>query len=222
MADTSDDPPTDSPRVEDPKPLRTSVEGVVFLHKEIWRVVELQLTAAEAAVSGSFYHDLVAMVFTSHALEGYLNFVGERLAPEYWKKERRHFRFTGFAGKAGKIFELCGLPEPEKGRPPYSSVWLLKDFRDQIGHAKPISFEIERDHGHEDHPDFTGYNPLMERVNHANALQCADDTREIVTMIHRAAKTQVPHDIWFGESGLGGNISHRSHFTRARPISTEM
>jgi hypothetical protein len=200
----------------DPKPLKTTAEGEIFLYKEIWRVVQRQLGIAEAMPKGSFYDDLVAMVFTSHALEGYLNFVGERLDERFWNKERQHFRVTGFVGKAAKVFELCGLPEPDKAARPYSSVWSLKKLRDKIAHAKPIKFKIEMEHGHDDTPDITGYNPLTEFVSHTNALQCADDAREIIRMIHEAAKSRITDDFWFGDEGLGGIMGHRSHSTRAK------
>ena len=64
------------------KSVRTSVEGERFLHKDLWRVVERQLDHALGTPRGAFYDDLVAMVFALHALEAYLNFVGERVAPE--------------------------------------------------------------------------------------------------------------------------------------------
>ena len=60
----------------------TSVEGERFIHKELWRVVIRQLEHAKANPSGAFYDDLVAMTFAFHALEAYLNYVGEKLAPD--------------------------------------------------------------------------------------------------------------------------------------------
>jgi hypothetical protein len=198
----------------DPKPLKTTIEGEVFLHKDIWAVVQRQLAHAERMPGGSFYDNLVAMVFMSHALEGYLNFVGERLDAEFRKKERR----MGFAVKAAKVFELCGLPEPDRAARPYSSVWLLKNLRDDIAHAKPFKFKIDREHGHDDVPDFTGPNhhPLIEIVSHTNAQQCADDVREVVRMIHPAAAKLRIDDLYFGDEGLAGNMSHRTYFTRGR------
>src|SRR4051794_8056667 len=119
---------------------RVEVEGEHLLHRILWQVVERQLSNASKNPSGSFYDDLAAMVFASHALEAYVNFVGERLDPEFWKDERIHFRATGFAGKLSKILELCGIEEPSKTERPYSTVWTLKALRDRIAHAKPERF----------------------------------------------------------------------------------
>ena len=193
-------------------PLRTTVEGEVFLHRELWVVVQRQLASAESNPKGAFYDDLVAMVFTSHTLEGYLNFVGERLDPNFWEKERHHFRQTGFAGKAKKIFELCGRPEPDKTIRPYSSVWELKILRDQIAHGNPIRFRLDTEHGHDDRPDYTGYSPLTDAVTHEKAHRYAADADQIIGMIHDAAKSKI-NDLWFGDEGLRGPMSHRGHFT---------
>src|SRR5438045_8862402 len=119
--------------------LMTSVEGERFIHKELWRVVIRQLEHAKANPSGAFYDDLVAMTFAFHALEAYLNYVGEKLAPDIWKNERSFFSkqpFRGFDGRIRKVFELVGLPEPARDARPYSSVWLLKGLRDLMAHGK--------------------------------------------------------------------------------------
>src|SRR6476661_401985 len=119
-------------------PVRTDIEGSRFLHKELWRVVARQLEHGQSTPAGAFYDDLVAMVFALHALEAYLNYVGEHLAPRIWKDERNFFHnepYRGFDGKIRKILELTHIAEPERDQRPYSTVWLLKDLRDQISHA---------------------------------------------------------------------------------------
>ena len=135
------------------KTVRTSVEGERFLHKDLWRVVERQLDHALGTPRGAFYDDLVAMVFALHALEAYLNFVGERVAPEIWKDEREFFRnvpYRGFDGKVRKVLELVGLAEPACDIRPYSTVWVLKDLRDLIAHAKPMTFVKVIEHSSEE------------------------------------------------------------------------
>jgi hypothetical protein len=62
--------------------LETTFNGESLLHRELWRVVEMQGEFAERrGERWAFYTDLVAMVFAFHTVEAYLNFVGGLLAP---------------------------------------------------------------------------------------------------------------------------------------------
>jgi hypothetical protein len=48
------------------------------------------------------------MVFGFQTVEAYLNFVGERLAPEIWDDERNYFRrepYRGWDGKLRKVMD---------------------------------------------------------------------------------------------------------------------
>ena len=48
-----------------------------------------------------------AMVFAFHAMEGYLNYVRERIFPDLWSDERADFRESGITGKLASICERC-------------------------------------------------------------------------------------------------------------------
>jgi gamma-glutamylcysteine synthetase len=50
--------------------------GEEYVHKAVWRVANRQLVHAKTETKGAQLDDLVAMVFASHALEGYANFLG--------------------------------------------------------------------------------------------------------------------------------------------------
>jgi hypothetical protein len=81
------------------------------------------------------------MVFAFHSIEGYLNFVGEKILPELWKDEKKNFSRTGIRGKLSKICECCGIALPDKGRRPYSTVSELKKTARQDGAPKDASGE---------------------------------------------------------------------------------
>jgi len=187
------------------------VEGETLLHRILWQTVERQLKNASKNPNGSFYDDLAAMVFASHALEAYLNFVGERLAPEFWKDERKHFRPTGFAGKILKVLELCQIEEPSKIERPYSTVWMLKALRDRIAHAKPERFSATRWHSANEEPDLFR-KPLDGVVTHENALAAADDLKKFVRPIHEAARAKI-QDVGLGTEAFG-RIVQRSTGSR--------
>jgi hypothetical protein len=192
----------------------TLVEGERFLHKDLWRVVERQLDHATAMPTGAFYEDLVAMVFALHALEAYLNFVGERVAPDIWKDEREYFRrepYRGFDGKVRKVLELVGISEPPRDVRPYRTVWLLKDLRDLIAHAKPIRLDGVLEHSASEEPA-PPRSPLRDVVTHENAERARDDVQTFADTIHAAALLNVK-DIWFGKSAFGGTFQYSSSHT---------
>jgi len=190
---------------------RTTVEGERFLHKDLWRVVERQLEHAVGTPQGAFYDDLVAMVFALLALEAYLNFLGERVAPEIWKDERNFFRkepYRGFDGKLRKVLELVGVPEPARDIRPYSTVWFLKDLRDLIAHAKPMRFTNAIEHEVDQEPSIF-HSPLRDVITRENAERARDDIKTFIESIHAAAIPKVS-DIWFGPAAFGGTVQHSS------------
>jgi hypothetical protein len=195
---------------------RTSIEGEVFLHKELWRVVNRQIERAETNPVGAFYDDLVAMVFAFHTLEAYLNCAGERIAPEFWKDERVHFRSTGFAGKLRKILELCNVPEPDKNTRPYSTVWQLKILRDRIAHARPERFSDDFVDANDSDVNALFRAPLGGVITHENARKAAEDIKGLIWQIHHAAKPLIhDDDLWFVAHPLEGALSYSTGSTTA-------
>src|SRR5260221_10404931 len=91
--------------------LVTTFEGKELAHRVCWEVVLEQHALADGRERDWYRPSLVAMVFAFHAVEAYLNFVGELLAPDIWKNEREYFKklpYRGFSGKLRKVMELAG------------------------------------------------------------------------------------------------------------------
>jgi hypothetical protein len=152
----------------------TSFEGEYFLHSFLWGATQHQLEQAATLAKGYQFDDLAAMVLAFNTLEAYLNFVGDRLAPEIWKDERRYFRSDGFGGKIRKVFELCHLSELNKEQRPYASVWQAKEIRDLIAHAKTERESGQVRHAADDEPP--KWIPSIESlVTHERATQFVDD-----------------------------------------------
>jgi hypothetical protein len=193
--------------------LLTKIEGENFTHKSLWSVVERQIENAEARQAGSLFDLLPAMVFALLSFEAYLNFLGERLAPEIWKDERNFFRnvpYRGFEGKVRKVFELCRIPEMGRTERPYSTVWKLKDLRDLIVHGKSekISMTLE----HQDDASRSFHNVELYRlVSLENAYQARDDIYAVSLRLHGAAREafdgSIPRrtDPWFGTDPFAGS-----------------
>ena len=135
--------------------------------------------------------------------------------PRIWKDERKFFRnvpYRGFDGKVRKVLELVGLAEPARDIRPYSTVWVLKDLRDLIAHAKPMTFDKVIEHSSEEELLFLE-SPLRDVVTRDNAERARDDIKAFVESIHTAAISKVK-DIWFGPAAFGGTLQYSSSQTK--------
>jgi hypothetical protein len=146
--------------MEGPRVLVTTFQGEDLPHRLMWAIVKDHaklVTEREQDWSNSA---LVAMVFAFHTVEAYLNFVGERLAPNIWSDERNFFRkepYRGWDGKLRKVMEIVGLPMMPNDRP-LKTILELKELRDLIVHGRPerLTGEVLHMQGtHSPYPDFT-------------------------------------------------------------------
>jgi hypothetical protein len=97
--------------------IKTAREEERLVHPVLWLVANRQLERAKAKPRGAQYDHTAAMVFAFHAYEAYINFIGTRLALEIWRKELDIP--GGCNGKLHKVFDLCGLPQPDESEEPF-------------------------------------------------------------------------------------------------------
>jgi hypothetical protein len=190
----------------------TEYQGERILYRQLWRIVERQFK--DAPLGGSTLDMMVAMVFAFHTFEAYLNFVGERLAPDVWERERDFFRkspYLGFDGKVRKVFELLEKPEPDRSCRPYSTVWWLKKLRDGIAHAKVDRFcdVVEHEENHLPLPP-PGLFDIYATAE--NGRRARDDIAEVMECIHAHAKPRI-NDSWFGREALTGPLGYSTGST---------
>jgi hypothetical protein len=174
-----------------------------YLHKSAWCVVGRQIEYAEAKRSGALYDDLVAMMFTFLCFEGFLNFVGDKIAPDLWNDEKKRFKGDGIYGKLEVICERCGLAKPDKGRPPYLTLSALKILRDAMAHPK-IHKNDDRVTPFAEGKIFPE-KYLTKLVSHEKALRARDDVKWIACEIHKAARAKFP-DADLGTNALEGIV----------------
>ncbi len=98
-------------------------EGEEHLHKDVWRVLQRQIEYAEA--KGALYDGLIAMVFAFHTIDGYLNYLGERITPDLWGDEKVVFKENDVTDKLA-LCKRCSLAAPDYGKRPYGTVSKLK------------------------------------------------------------------------------------------------
>ena len=208
---------------EQPLTLKSTYEGDELVHRRLWRIVEMNAKAAEEQVEGSFYPALISQVFAFHTIEAYLNFVGERIAPEIWKDERNYFRrepYRGWDGKLRKVMELVDLTrEPDKR--PQTTIARLRFLRDLIAHGKSERFAGEHIHSSEERPPLFPPSTLTAAVAPREELpDILSDVEEFLNDIHRRAAPKIEvlwantdSAIWFGSEALRGPSRYSSGTT---------
>ena len=155
------------------------------------------------------------MVFGFHTVEAYLNFVGERLAPEIWKDERNYFRkepYRGWDGKLRKVMELVGMPWPETIERPLKTILELKELRDLIAHPIPERLARETLHAEGTEAPYL-VSTLRSKFTPKDKLtKAVDDVELFLNFIDNLAAPKV-NDIWFGVEALRGPDEHSSWTT---------
>lgn len=201
----------------EPAMLKTTFEGAEIIHRHLWEIVEAEAKLASARDKDWFNPSLVAMVFASHTVEAYLNFIGERIAPDIWKDERNYFRkqpYRGWEGKLRKVLELVGMAcSPDI--PPLKTVLGLKELRDLIAHGKPekLAGEIIHPQGTDSpFPVSTLRGLITPKAKLATVMA---DIEKFLNEIHTLAAPKV-NDPWFGTEALRGPSTYSAGTTTLR------
>jgi transcriptional regulator with XRE-family HTH domain len=186
--------------------VKTTSKGETFPHLLLWEIVEEQAKLASERERDWSRPALVAMVFGFHTVEAYLNFVGERLAPEIWQDERNYFRrepYRGWDGKLRKVMELVGMPWAEPIERPLKTILELRELRDLIAHPKPekLKSEIIHAEGTEAPPPVSALRSKF--TPKTKVITAVHDVEEFLNQVHRLATPKVD-DIWFGSEALRG------------------
>lgn len=195
--------------------LKTTSEGEALPHRFLWEIVEEQAKLASDREREWSKPALVAMVFAFHTVEAYLNFVGERLAPEVWRDERNYFRrepYRGWDGKLRKVMELVGMPCPDLVKRPLKTILELRELRDLIAHPKPekLTREIVHDDGTEA-PSLVS--TLRSKFTPKDRLtRAVHDVEQFLNRVHALAAPKV-NDSWFGSEALRGPHQYSSGTT---------
>jgi hypothetical protein len=194
--------------------LSTTFEGKELLHRELWRIVEREMTHADELTRGWFEPTLVAMVFAFHTVEAYLNFVGGQLDPQTWADERSYFRnepYRGLAGKLHKVLDLVGLPWAPDVRP-LKTVLELKTLRDLIAHGKPEKLAGQMAHSRDIEVPFPVSTLRSLATPKGRLSPILKDVEQLLDQIHKLAKPRIA-DIWFGDRALRGPSTYSVRHT---------
>ena len=190
--------------------------GENYPHRTLWLMTRRLFEDARTTEKGAQLYDATAMVLAAMTFESYINYLGFKLDPVAWQRERK----WSWADRVEKAFVLCDLPVPDKNRRPYSSIWALKDFRDTLAHGKVKVIDEMVEHlVDEERPWLRGIfdGVVTSELTHLYL----EDLHEQCRMMHTAAKpkaftcigvVQIP-DIWFGDDPLEGITGYQSAST---------
>lgn len=197
--------------------LKTTYEGEELIHRHLWDIVEAEANLALERETGWFNPSLVAMVFAFHTVEAYLNFVGERLAPQIWQDERSYFRkepYRGWEGKLRKVLELVGLHWSPEERP-LKTVLGLRDLRDTIAHGKSEKLKGEILHSQNTESPFPISRLTSLIIPKEKLTRILPDVEQFLNQIHTRAVQSVKDDLWFGTEALRGPRTYSARSTSA-------
>jgi hypothetical protein len=194
--------------------LKTTFEGEEILHRILWVITEREAKLCDELTEGWLYPSVVAMVFAFHTVEAYLNYVGERLAPDIWTDERNFFRrkpYRGWDGKLRKVMELAGVVLKPEDRP-LKTILELKELRNLIAHGKPEKLTGEVIHPH-DTDALPPISTLRQMVIPKEKLKTMlPDVEQFLNQVHALAAPKVT-DIGFGSEAVHGALQYNSFLT---------
>ena len=184
----------------------------VYNHRILWMAAEQNLLQITPSNKESNYFSVGAMFLFFAAFEGYLNWLGNRVAPEVWKDERQFFSHSPFHGTLGKylfLAKILRISNPDPSRRPFQTAKELLDLRNMVAHPKSEAGEkpVKFNEGYFP-PHFEGQ--LAEKVSGEKAHRAKEDLKELADGLHRKAKliyaSNVPESEAFG-SFLGVTIT---------------
>jgi hypothetical protein len=111
-----------------------------YNHRILWQTAEKNLQLVAPLNKDAMFFALGAMFLFFAAFEGYLNWLGNRIAPETWKDEKRFFSRSPFQGTLGKykyLAKILELPIPDKSQGPFKTAHGLLKLRNMVAHPKP-------------------------------------------------------------------------------------
>ena len=111
----------------------------IYNHRILWMVAERNLQTATSSQKEATFHALGAMLLHFFAFEGYLNWLGNRIAPEVWKEEKEFFSRPPYRGSLGKyrfLAKVVRLPVPDVSHGPFQTAKDLLKLRDMAVHPK--------------------------------------------------------------------------------------
>jgi hypothetical protein len=161
---------------------KTTFEGEVFSHRQLWVAARAMRDRAESEPKGSFYFDMTAMLLACLTVEAYCNFMIDALDPEIFKREREIFGSRTDA-KVLWVAERAGVAIA-RGQRPFQTVISLNRLRDKIVHAKPEVYAGEVTHSADVERPFMSPGELQQSVSRDGRARALEDVEDLCEGLH--------------------------------------
>lgn len=179
-------------------------EFETYNHRIVWAAGEKNLKLATQPCEDGKLFALGAMFLLFAAFEGYLNWLGSRVAPEVWEDERRFFSLSPYHGTLGKYRFLCKvlcLPNPDPSGGAFQTAVDVLKLRDMVAHPKPeagtrsVSFRNGCSPPHYQ-------SKLAKRVSPERAKRVRKHLKKLAEELHLGARHAYPQLV-FEEEAFG-------------------
>jgi hypothetical protein len=175
--------------------VETEIRGELFTHRLLWTCCLELAEAAEDAVQSEkdpFYLKLSSMLMAFLTCESYINFLGDRLAPDTWKNERNFFNqpaYKGLEGKLKKLSEICNISDIQKhkAKRPYQTIKELSRLRTYLSHGKPDKYKKLVSHPRGKDPDLF-YPKIYQMVSRKTLDTVIHDVEEFIRCLNVRAR----------------------------------
>ncbi|MGR8998515.1 MAG: hypothetical protein ACU88J_05645 [Gammaproteobacteria bacterium] len=161
-----------------------------YNHRILWRAAEGNLRQATSSTGDAKFFALGAMFLFFAAFEGYLNWLGTRIAPEIWQVERQFFSRSPFQGTLGKyrfLAKILCLPNPDPSQGSFQTAKDLLELRDMVAHPKAEAGKrlVKIKEGY-----FSAHyqSKLEKKVSPVAASRAKEHLKELAEGLHREAK----------------------------------
>jgi hypothetical protein len=170
----------------------------IYNHRILWRVAELNLYMATSSQKNAKFYALGAMLLYFFAFEGYLNWLGNRIAPEAWEEEREFFSRPPYQGGLGKyrfLTKVVRLSAPGASQGPFQTAKELLKLRDMAVHPRAEAGDrlVKFANSHFP-PHYRGR--LAEKVSPKKASRARDHLSKLAEDLHIGAKSSYPELLW--------------------------
>ena len=185
--------------------IKERVEDETRVHISLWKTCKMLEYVLEEKLEHVQEEYLYAniLILQFFTLEAFLNFLGENLRPNIWKKERDYFYRKSICGKRGTLGKFWYLAdelgckeyfETGKGKKVYEFVEQdLKGIRDFFAHAKPEILHDERYRSPHKSPDFVE-NFIDQNIDIKNVKKGFQYVEELILKLHDKANELEKYD----------------------------
>jgi hypothetical protein len=191
--------------------VETTIRGEIFTYRVLWDccLAQLQTAKRRKTQAQSFYISAMLMAYLTY--EAYINFLGDRFAPDIWVQERKIFNgkeYRGIQGKLKYLSERIPINGIIDGKRPMQSIQKLKKLRDFLSHGRIDKYETTIKHKRDNDPPLFGqYGKIDKLVTPELAEITIMDVKSFMEFLHSQARNHT-EDMWFGEDPWDAFIAH--------------